>query len=209
MNLLTHARLQSVADAPAQVQRVLDQLGLAARADERAALLSKGLRQRVALGRALLHQPRLLLLDEPTSGLDPAAASDVRQVIADLRTRGAAVLMCTHDLTEAGALADRIGVLRTSLLALDTPAALRHRLDPAPRVAIELDGPAAAWREVAAPLCIEAVASGSTLHLVVTAAARVPDVVAALATRGARISSVQSAARSLEAAYLALVNRDG
>ncbi len=126
-NLLTYARLYGVADAPGRVRAVLDRLALADRAGDVAAVLSKGLRQRVALARALLHAPPVLLLDEPTSGLDPAAARDVRRLIAELARDGAAVIVCTHNLAEAEALAGRIGILQTRLRAFDTAQGLGVR----------------------------------------------------------------------------------
>ena len=89
-----------------------------------AAVLSKGLRQRVAIARAILHAPPVLLLDEPTSGLDPAAARAVRTMVQDFALEGTAVVVCTHNLAEAESLAGRIGVLKTRLLALDTPGGL-------------------------------------------------------------------------------------
>lgn len=126
-NLLTYARLYGVADAPGRVRDVLTRLRLADRADDVTAVLSKGLRQRVAMARAILHAPPVLLLDEPTSGLDPAAARDVRTTIAALAHDGAAVVVCTHDLHEAEALATRIGLMRVRLLALDTAHGLGVR----------------------------------------------------------------------------------
>ncbi len=126
-NLLTYARLYEVADPAARVRDVLARLGLADRAHDIAAVLSKGLRQRVALARAILHAPAVLLLDEPTSGLDPAAARDVRGIVIELVREGAAAVVCTHNLAEAEALADRIGVVKTRLLALDTAAGLGVR----------------------------------------------------------------------------------
>ncbi len=127
MNLLTYARLSAVTDPAARVGQVLDRLGLADRASDLAAVLSKGLRQRVAIARAILHAPSVLLLDEPTSGLDPAAARDVRAIVAALAREGAAVVVCTHNLAEAETLAGRIGIVKTRLLALDTPAGLGVR----------------------------------------------------------------------------------
>jgi ABC-2 type transport system ATP-binding protein len=126
-NLLTYARLYGVADAPGRVREVLGRLGLADRTGEVAAVLSKGLRQRVAIARALLHAPPVLLLDEPTSGLDPAAARDVRRLVADLARDGAAIVVCTHNLAEAELLAGRIGILKTRLLAFDTAHGLGVR----------------------------------------------------------------------------------
>ena len=76
----------------------------------------------------LLHEPTVLFLDEPSSGLDPEAALIVRQFIGELRGEGRAILITTHNLDEADRLCDRIAVFKASLLALDTPANLRHQL---------------------------------------------------------------------------------
>ena len=109
------------------------------RANEIAGKLSKGLKQRVAIARALIHKPRVLLLDEPTSGLDPASARHVRDLILGLRSEGRAILVSTHNLGEAEELSDRIAVLKTDLLAFDTPATLR-KAQAGSRVVIELEG---------------------------------------------------------------------
>jgi ABC-2 type transport system ATP-binding protein len=126
-NLVTYATLYGVTNAPARVRAVLDRLGLADRANDVAAVLSKGLRQRVAIARALLHEPPVLLLDEPTSGLDPVAARDVRRLVTELARDGTAIVVCTHNLAEAEALAGRIGILKTRLLAFDTAHGLGVR----------------------------------------------------------------------------------
>ena len=91
--------------------------------------LSRGMQQKVALARALLTSPTLLLLDEPTTGLDPRSKLEVREFITRMRrTHDTTTLLCTHDMAEADALADRVGILdHGRLLALDTPAALRAR----------------------------------------------------------------------------------
>ena len=104
-------------------------------------MLSKGLKQRVALARSLLHDPRIVMLDEPTAGLDPESARDVRGLILRLREQGRTVLLCTHNLDEVERVADRVAVLSTRLVAVGTPSALRQRLF-APRVRVVLTGPA-------------------------------------------------------------------
>lgn len=106
-------------------RQVLGRLGLADDADTRVAAYSKGMRTRLDLGRALLHEPEVLFLDEPTGGLDPSSAALVREVIDRERDRGAAVLLTTHDMTLAGQLSDRVALLcRGELVALGTPRAL-------------------------------------------------------------------------------------
>ena len=113
-----------------QVPEILDAVGFPAkRAKEPMEELSRGMQQKVALARALLTAPTLLLLDEPTTGLDPRSKLEVREFITRMRaTHDTTTLLCTHDMAEADALADRVGILdRGRLLALDTPAALRQR----------------------------------------------------------------------------------
>jgi ABC-2 type transport system ATP-binding protein len=86
------------------------------------------MKQRLALARALLHEPKVLFLDEPTAGLDPEAAREVRELILKLREEGRTILLPTHNLSEAEELCDRIAVLRTRMVALATPEGLRRRL---------------------------------------------------------------------------------
>ena len=187
-NLLTYARLQNLDEPQQQVSRVLEQVDLADRAGELAGKLSKGLKQRAALARALIHQPPVLLLDEPTSGLDPASARHVRDLIAGLRDQGRAILVSTHNLAEAEALADRIAVLKTELLAFDSPAALRNRGEGI-EVMIELE-------------------DGSRQAFTVTELSHVADIVTRLVNEGRRITRVTPDRRSLEDVYLSLVGRD-
>jgi ABC-2 type transport system ATP-binding protein len=127
-NLNFFAQLHDVSEVEAQVERYLRMLGLWDRRHEDAATFSKGMRQKLAIARALLHEPQVLLLDEPTSGLDPEMARLVREFIAELKQEGRTIFLCTHNLDEADRLCDRIAVFDTHLLAVDTPAALRQRL---------------------------------------------------------------------------------
>ncbi len=83
------------------------------------------MKQKLAIARALLHEPRILFLDEPTAGLDPEASHLVREFIAELKKEGRTIFLCTHNLDEADRLCDRVGVFKTRLLVLDTPARLR------------------------------------------------------------------------------------
>ena len=189
INLLTYARLQAVANPERRIDEVLQLLDLADRVDETAGKLSKGLKQRVAIARALIHNPPVLLLDEPTSGLDPASARQMRNLILELRSQGHAVLVSTHNLSEAEELADRIAILRTELLAFDTPAALR-RSRSGTRVVIDLAD------------------STERLEFAIDDVADVPAIVARLVAEGRRIVRVTPSQRSLEDAYLELVGDD-
>lgn len=199
-NLLTYARLQGL-DAPErEVDRVLGDVDLSDRANDAAGSLSKGLKQRVAIARALIHRPPIVLLDEPTSGLDPASARHIRNLILALKQDGRAVLVSTHNLGEAEELADRIAVLNTQLVALDTPAALRGGIGGS-SVTIEVEGPASSW----AAAIGNGEATGSRLRVPIESLADVPGIVAALAAAGARIVRVTPDRRSLEEVYLGLV----
>jgi ABC-2 type transport system ATP-binding protein len=115
-----------------EIPRILERVGFAAeRRNEPMENLSRGMQQKVALARALLTSPVLLLLDEPTTGLDPRSKREVQDFITEVRAEhDATILLCTHDLAEAEALADRIGVLdRGGLLALEPVDDLLARYD--------------------------------------------------------------------------------
>ncbi|MCC7535339.1 MAG: ABC transporter ATP-binding protein [Deltaproteobacteria bacterium] len=127
-NLVFFARLQSVSDVERQVRKYLDLLEISDRTNDRAAELSKGMQQKLAIARALLHEPPIVFLDEPTSGLDPEAARIVREFITKLRSEERTVFLTTHNLDEADRLCDRVAVFSQRLLRLDTPSALRRSL---------------------------------------------------------------------------------
>ena len=127
-NLLYFARLYGLDNPEQSIERYLRQLELWEYRDAPAASLSKGLKQRLAIARSLLHEPEIIFLNEPTSGLDPAAARKLRDFLLLLKKEGRTVFLTTHNLAEAERLADRIVVMKTRLVAIDTPAALRERL---------------------------------------------------------------------------------
>ena len=133
-NLSYAARFYGLAPSQTrrQIPEILDAVGFPiARANAPMEDLSRGMQQKVALARALLTSPTLLLLDEPTTGLDPRSKREVQAFIRSVRaTHDTTTLLCTHDMAEAEALADRVGILdRGRLLALDTAEALRRRYD--------------------------------------------------------------------------------
>ncbi len=128
INLLIYANLYEVSDPKGQVEKYLRMLGLWDRRNDEAGTFSKGMRQKLALARALLHEPRILFLDEPTAALDPESSRLVRDFIAELRQQGRTIFLCTHNLDEADRLCDRIGVFKTHLLVVDTPNRLRTQL---------------------------------------------------------------------------------
>ena len=124
-NLRIFAELYEVKDVKGQITKYLKMLGLYERRMDAAGTFSKGMKQKLAIARALLHEPRILFLDEPTAGLDPEASHLVREFIAELRKEGRTIFLCTHNLDEADRLCDRIGVFKSHLLVVDTPSNLR------------------------------------------------------------------------------------
>jgi ABC-2 type transport system ATP-binding protein len=127
-NLSIFARLCEVADVAGQVEKYLRMLGLWDRRDDLAGNFSKGMRQKLAICRALIHEPKVLFLDEPTSGLDPEAAKLVHDFILELKGEGRTIFLCTHNLDEADRLCGRIGVMKQHLVRVDSPENLRRGL---------------------------------------------------------------------------------
>ena len=127
-NLHIYACLYEVPDPEKQVNKYLSWLGLWERRNDPVGTFSKGMRQKLAIARALIHEPKVLFLDEPTSGLDPESAKLVRDFIAELPGQGRTIFMCTHNLDEADRLCDRIAVFDTQLRVVDTPNGLRRQL---------------------------------------------------------------------------------
>jgi len=127
-NLKFFAGLYEAPDPDERIVRALDAVNLSDRAQDLCGSLSKGLRQRVAVARALISDPKVLFLDEPTSGLDPVAARDVEQLIDGLRQRGVTIFLTTHRLDEAERICDRVAILNTSLRMIGRPADLRENL---------------------------------------------------------------------------------
>ncbi len=125
-NLKLFARLFGVPHFDATA--ILERVGLAGRERDRVENYSKGMKQRLMVGRALVNRPAILFLDEPTDGLDPASAENIRKVILEERERGATVFLTTHDMMEADKLSDRVGFINQGkIVALDTPHNLKQQ----------------------------------------------------------------------------------
>jgi ABC-2 type transport system ATP-binding protein len=166
---------------------------------------SKGMKQRLALIRAVLHEPAVIFLDEPTAGLDPAGAREVRDLISDLKRDGRTILLSTHNLAEAEALADLIGIIRQWLLAFGSPATLTAA---PPRIEVRLAGPAAPFLDALRhlPGVLGSVADGARLDVTVAEPARdIPLVVKELVSGGAAVLAVRPLALTLEEVYLRAV----
>ena len=191
------------------VDRYLDVVGLPDAGDRRVGGFSKGMRQKVAIARALLHEPEIVYLDEPTSALDPSAAKTVRDFVETLRDAGRSVVVCTHNLDEAERLCDRIGIMRGTLLLVDTPARLRRRGRSA-SVRVDLVGarrPSSFLDLLAELPFVEGVraSDGSLFVEVGDPRGDNPELVGALVGAGARIVGVTEEVATLEQVYLDLV----
>ncbi len=208
-NLAFFAQLYEVEDVPGQVERYLRLLGLWDRRAEAAGTLSKGMRQKLAIARALLHEPKVLFLDEPTSGLDPEAARLVREFIASLKHEGRTIFLCTHNLDEADRLCDRIAVVNNRLLALGSPAALRRQLYGRVTVFhLTRADESMAERLRAFPFVQQAQVVGNKVLVTLDQPEEQnPVLVRALVEAGAEVRFVGELRRTLEDVYLQLVGR--
>ncbi|TET96120.1 MAG: ABC transporter ATP-binding protein [Anaerolineales bacterium] len=206
-NLGFFAELYGVEDVAGQVERYLRLLGLWDRRADVAATFSKGMRQKLAIARAMLHEPKVLFLDEPTAGLDPEMARLVREFIGELKGKGRTIFLCTHNLDEADRLCDRIAVVNTRLLALDTPAALREKLYD--RVVVfHLSAAAPAYEKAVSeqPFVRSVETKDNKLVIALDDPERNnPQLIRVLVDAGADIQFVGELRRSLEDVYLRLV----
>ena len=211
-NLLFFAELYDLPPerAASQVERYLRLLGLWERRGDRVGGFSKGMRQKLAIARALLHEPKVIFLDEPTSGLDPEAARVVREFIKALRAEGRTIFLTTHNLPEADELCDLIGVFRSRLLHLGAPAQLRTGLFGT-GTQVRVVGDAARWLETVRALSFvqDVTASESTLSVSLGHPdEQNPELVRALVEAGAPIRAVEPTSHSLEEVYLELVEHE-
>jgi ABC-2 type transport system ATP-binding protein len=142
-NLLYFAALYHIPPevAKKRADELLERMELTARANDLVEKFSTGMKQRVAISKALIANPPILLLDEPTLGLDPQAARNLRELIATLKEEGHTILLTTHYMEEADQLSDRIGIIdQGKIIALDTPANLKTRIEQKDVIRLEIAG---------------------------------------------------------------------
>jgi ABC-2 type transport system ATP-binding protein len=192
-----------------RIEDWLRRLGLWEAKDRPFGTYSKGMKQRLALIRAVFHEPDVIFLDEPTAGLDPAAARDVRRLIADLRKEGRTLLLCTHHLGEAEELADLIGILQQRLLRFgplpelagrESAISIRLGDDPEPFIALAREFPGVGAVRL----------NGHAIEVETPDAHDVtPRLVAKLVGAGARILEVRAVRATLEEIYLRAIGDAG
>jgi ABC-2 type transport system ATP-binding protein len=180
----------------AHLESLLRSMDLFERRHDLVGTYSKGMKQKLAIIRAVFHDPKVIFFDEPTSGLDPEASLMVREMIARLKSEGRTIVVCTHNLDEAERLADLVGILRKRLLVFDSLPNL-HATGRDGRVEVELAGPPpplAAFRLLHS--------AGLRHSFAVRGRDDVPALVRALVAADAQVLGVHSATRDLESIYL-------
>ncbi|MCK5429616.1 MAG: ABC transporter ATP-binding protein [Anaerolineales bacterium] len=209
-NLEFFSQLYSVTDADKKMDGYLSLFDLKDRLNSPVSDLSKGMKQKLALARALMHDPKVLFLDEPTSALDPEAAKTVREFIKELSTRGRTIFLSTHNLAEAEFLSDRIAVFSQRIIAIDTPKNLRSQLF-IHKTLVKLESLDDSYRAELRGLDfihnVDIIDNSFIIELA-QPEKHIPDVVDKLVSLGARIQQVSDVEHSLEEIYTTLINEE-
>ncbi len=184
--------------------RYLERFGLAGREDDPCGSFSKGMRQKLAIVRTLVHDPKVIFLDEPTSGLDPESARTVRDAVAELAAEGRTIVLCSHNLSEVERLCSRVAVVKGRLLALSSVNELRRT---GSALEVKVEGEAGRYLQALAalPFSPNVLAEGGRLRVMLADEEQAPDVVACLVGAGARVRSAVPDQRPLEEVYLELI----
>jgi ABC-2 type transport system ATP-binding protein len=190
-----------------RARELLAQFGMSEAWDRRMGTYSKGMRQKMALVRAMLHDPPVLLLDEPTSAMDPHSAKLVRDAVLSLRHHRRAIVICTHNLAEAEVLADRIAIIRRGrIVALGTPAELKARLLGPPLMELRLSQPTDGVVKLVSGLVdIETQGEDWLRYSASNPQETNPVLLRTLASHGFGVVTLSEVPRSLEDVYLRVV----
>jgi len=188
------------------IERFLKMLDLWERKDTRAGSFSKGMKQKLALARALVHEPKILFMDEPTANLDPESAKTVRDFILEIKKQGRTIFLNTHNLDEAQRICDRIGIIKTKLLTIGTPEQLRESLSK-PKTEIRLaqvNEPLIEALKKLVPNKIE-VSENKLIIDVLDPDRENPNIIAVITKAGGQIREVTQNVPTLEDVYLQIV----
>lgn len=211
LNLETFGALYGLRGATLQaaITRVLALVGLSDRADDTVAKYSGGMKRRLNLACALLHDPDVLLLDEPTVGIDPQSRNAIFDNLEALRDAGKTIVYTTHYMEEVERLCDRIVIMdRGAIVALDTIDGLRQRLPAQQRITLIIEGSIAPTTLSVIAGVTEVVLEDGTLRISAASLAEsLPAVFATLTAAGVRVLAVHSERASLETVFLQLTGR--
>jgi ABC-2 type transport system ATP-binding protein len=194
-------------DRQSRARELLSRFEMSESWDRRIGTYSKGMRQKMALARAMLHDPPVLLLDEPTSAMDPRSARLVRDTVFGLRHHRRAIVICTHNLAEAEALADRIAIIRRGrIVEIGTPEALKASLLGPPQMELRLSQPAdGVVRLVDGLVTVEAQGENWLRFSTPDPRETNPRLLKTLAERGVGVLTLAEVPRSLEDVYMQVV----
>lgn len=209
-NLEFFAKFYSNIDVDFQVNKYLKLMELWDRRDDKVGNFSKGMKQRLALARALIHEPEIVFLDEPTAGLDPEVSVEVHKLIIKLKEEKRTVFLCTHNLEEAELLSDRIALFKTNLVALDTASNLRNQLFKR-EVIIEMESVDNKIIEAVETLNFVQGVNKEDKQLVIELTEfdkNRPDLVESIIKAGGRIQSVFERKHSVEEIYMTLIKEE-
>jgi ABC-2 type transport system ATP-binding protein len=210
-NLEFFAGLYGLQQAGRRIREALEAVNLTDRAADVCAGLSKGLRQRVGLARALLSDPAIMFLDEPTSGLDPVAALEVHDLINGLRQKGVTIFLTTHRLDEAERLCDRVAIMNTTLRTVGRPEDLRDQLFRKALVVktlAPLGDPDQVFTRIPGVNGWHSEETGAYVLSVSDPRVAAPEVTRGLVAAGADVLSIGESQHSLEDVYLELIDED-
>jgi ABC-2 type transport system ATP-binding protein len=188
------------------IQRFLKMLGLWEKKDVMAGTFSKGMKQKLAIARSLIHDPEILFMDEPTANLDPESAKTVREFIIELKSEKKTIFLNTHNLDEAQRICDRIGILNTKLMAIGTPEELEHSVGSR-RTEIQLEQVNDVILNSLKKLSLEKIShdDNKLAFELADPYKENPLIVRAIVEAGGNVQTVSVSRSSLEEAYLKLV----
>jgi ABC-2 type transport system ATP-binding protein len=213
-NLTFFAQLYRIPDT-IRDQRLREQLramNLWERRNDLVGTFSKGMKQKLAIIRAVFHEPKVIFMDEPTAGLDPEASIMVRELISKLKGEGRTIVVCTHNLDEAQRLADIVGIINRRLLVCDTLTNLRSAAHHTGAIEIELGAPLGDHQLTAMKLpFVKSIVckDGKYVFEVENSTINIPNLVRALVDSKAQVYAVRPQTKDLEAIYLQSVSEGG
>jgi ABC-2 type transport system ATP-binding protein len=204
-NLEFYARLYGVPEDEIlkRIKKNLKMVGLWDRRDSAIATFSKGMKQKAAIIRAILHEPKYMFFDEPTAGLDPSAAKTIRKLILELKQKNKVIFLNTHNLDEAERICDRVAIIKSKIVAIDAPSKLKRSVYSS-RIVVRLGEVPKDLKKTMGGYKYE-VDGKDVLFKVKDPEKENPEIVSRLAKTGAKIIYVKEEKHSLEDVYLKII----